>query len=434
MKRNYLIIGLVIIIAVGVFLAIQKSKNSAQKPKEVNTETVENRDITESVTASGKIYAEEEVKISSDVSGEIVQLNVKEGQYVQKGALLAKIQPETYQAIVDQAEAQYNNAMANLKNMQASYSNALAKEKQVAAQFENAELAYKRAKELYAKKSISTSELEQAEMTYRTSKAEVEATQESLKGAKYSIEGAQASIKGAQASIRDAKSNLVKTSIFAPMSGIISLLNVEQGEKVVGTLQMSGTEIMRISNFSNMEVRVDVSENEIIKVKIGDTASVEVDAYIGRKFQGIVTQVSNTSKGSANSTLSTEQSSNFVVRVRILESSYTDISADGKRPFLPGMSATVDIFTKKEKQVVCVPIQSVVTREDSVSKETIEVVFLEKDGKAIQTAVQAGIQDDSYIYIQKGVSKGDKIITGPYDVLSKTLTDKDAVIPMKTKK
>lgn len=434
MKRNYLIIGLVAIIAVCIFLAIQKSKNASQKPKEVNTETVENRDITESVTASGKIYAEEEVKISSDVSGEIVQLNVKAGQYVQKGALLAKIQPETYQAIVDQAEAQYNNAMANLKNMQANYSNALAKEKQVAAQYDNAELAYKRAKELHAKKSISTSELEQAEMTYRTSKAEVEATQESLKGAKYSIEGAQASIKGAQASIRDAKSNLVKTSIFAPMSGIISLLNVEQGEKVVGTLQMSGTEIMRISNFSNMEVRVDVSENEIIKVKIGDTASVEVDAYIGRKFQGIVTQVSNTSKGSANSSLSTEQSSNFVVRVRILESSYADIAADGKRPFLPGMSATVDIFTKKEKQVVCVPIQSVVTREDSLSKETIEVVFLEKEGKAIQTAVKTGIQDDSYIHIQEGVNKGDKIITGPYDVLSKTLTDKDQIIPMKVKK
>ncbi len=434
MNRKYLIIGLVAVIAVGIFLAIQKSKNDSGKPKEVNIETVANRDITESVTASGQIYAEEEVKISSDVSGEIVQLNVKEGQHVEKGTLLAKIQPETYQAIVDQAEAQYNNAMANLKNMQASYSNALAKEKQVQAQFDNAELAYKRAKELHSKKSISTAELEQAETSYRTAKAEAEAIQETIKGAKYSIEGAQASIKGAQASIRDAKSNLVKTSIFAPMSGIISLLNVEQGEKVVGTLQMTGTEIMRISNFSNMEVRVDVSENEIIKVKIGDTANVEVDAYIGRKFQGVVTQVSNTSKGSANSTLSTEQSSNFVVRVRILESSYSDLTADGKRPFLPGMSATVDIFTKKEKQVACVPIQAVVTREDSLTKETIEVVFLEKNGHAAQTPVKTGIQDDNYIRIIEGVQKDDKIITGPYDVISKTLEDKDPVIPPKAKK
>lgn len=434
MNRTYLIIGLVAVIAVGVFLAIQKSKNDAGKPKEVTIESVGARDITESVTASGKIYAEEEVKISSDVSGEIVQLNVKEGQYVEKGALLAKIQPETYQAIVDQADAQYNNAMANLKNMQANYSNAVAKEKQVTAQFDNAELAYKRAKELHSKKSISTAELEQAETSYRTAKAETEAIQETIKGAKYSIEGAQASIKGAQASIRDAKSNLVKTSIFAPMSGIVSLLNVEQGEKVVGTLQMSGTEIMRISNFSNMEVRVDVSENEIIKVKIGDTANVEVDAYIGRKFKGIVTQVSNTSKGSANATLSTEQSSNFVVRVRVLDSSYADLTAEGKRPFLPGMSATVDIFTKKEKQTVSVPIQAVVTREDSVTKETIEVVFLDKNGIAAQIPVKTGIQDDSFISITEGVQKGDKIITGPYDILSKTLKDKDPVAVPKVKK
>lgn len=434
MKRKYIIIALIAIIVIGVVLAIQKSKNNSNKPKEVTIETVGLRDIVESVTASGKIYAEEEVKISSDVSGEIVQLFVKEGQYVQKGDLLAKIQPESYQAMVDQSEAQYNNALANLKNMQASYSNALAKQKQVEAQYQNAELAYNRAKELHAKKSISTAELEQAEMTFRTSKAEIEAMKETIKGAQYAVEGAQASVKGAQASIKDAKSNLVKTSIVAPMSGIVSLLNVEQGEKVVGTLQMTGTEMMRISNFANMEVRVDVSENEIIKVSIGDTADVEVDAYNGRKFKGVVTQVSNSSKGSANATLSTEQSSNFVVRVRILESSYADLVGEGKKPFYPGMSATVDIFTRTEKQAVVVPIQSVVTREDSVSNETIEVIFVEKDGIAQQTPVEVGIQDDSYIHVIVGVKKDDKIITGPYDVISKTLKDQDAVVHPKAKK
>jgi len=428
MKHSYIITGLVILVAIGVVLAIQKSKKGSQKAKEINIEEAAERDIVESVTASGKIYAEEEVKISSDVSGEIVGLYIKEGQTVEKGKLLAKIQPESYQALLDQADAQYNNALANLKNMQASLANANAREKQAAAQYENAELAYNRARELFEKKTVSKAELEQALATYKTSKAELEAAQETVKGAKFSIEGANASVKGAQAAIRDAKSNLVKTSIFAPMSGVVSLLNVEQGEKVVGTLQMTGTEIMRITNFANMEVRVDVSENEIIKVKTGDTADVEVDAYIGRKFIGVVTQVANTSKGSANATLTSEQSTNFVVKVRILESSYSDILEEGRKPFLPGMSATVDIRTRRAEKAVSVPIQAVVTREEKGKKDQIEVVYIEKEGKAVQTPVQTGIQDDTYIVIRDGVKAGDKIISGPYDILSKTLKDGDPVI------
>lgn len=433
MKKKYIIIGIVVVVAIGIFFAIKKSKDSANSTKEVTVESVEKRDITESVTASGKIYTEEEVKISSDVSGEIIELYIKEGQYVEKGTLLAKIQPESYQAMVDQSDAQYNNALANLKNMQASHSNAIAREKQVAAQLDNAQLGFNRAKELYSTKSISKAELEQAETNFKTAKAEVEAAAETIKGAKYSIEGAQASVKGAQATIRDAKSNLIKTSIFAPISGTISLLNVEKGEKVLGTLQMTGTEIMRISNFNNMEVRVDVSENEIIKAKLGDTTDVEIDAYIGRKFKGIVTQVSNTSKGSSNVGLSAEQSSNFIVKVRVLDSSYADLTAEGKKPFLPGMSATVDIFTRKESQAIALPIQAVVTREDSITKDVKEVVFKDSSGYAIQTTVKTGIQDDTYIQILEGVKVGDKIIIGPYDVLSKTLQDKDAIKTPKTK-
>ena len=427
MKKSYLIIGLVVIIAIGVFFAIQKSKSSTNSAKEVSIEAAEKRDITESVTASGNIYTEEEVKISSDVSGEIIELYIKEGQYVEKGTLLAKIQPESYQAMVDQSDAQYNNALANLKNMQANHSSAIAREKQVSAQLDNAELAYNRAKDLFSTKSISKAELEQAETNFKTAKAEVEAAIETIKGAKYSIEGAQASVKGAQATIRDAKSNLIKTSIFAPISGTISLLNVEKGEKVLGTLQMTGTEIMRISNFNNMEVRVDVSENEIIKVKMGDTTDVEIDAYIGRKFKGVVSQVSNTSKGSSNAMLTAEQSSNFIVKVRVLEDSYSDLTAEGKKPFLPGMSATVDIFTRKESQTIALPIQAVVTREDSITKEVQEVVFLDSSGTAIQTIVKTGIQDDTYIQILEGIKAGDKIVTGPYDVLSKTLKDKSPI-------
>ena len=433
MNRKKLTIGLIVLVIIGIGLAIYKSKHEADKPKEAQFETVETRDIDESVTASGNIYAEDEVKISSDVSGEIVELYVKEGQVVQKGELLTKIQPETYQALLEQAQAQYNNATANLKNAQANYHNLLAKSKQVQAQLTNAEQIYQRAKKLYASQSTSQADLEQATANYQSAKAEVDAANESIKGAQYSIEGAQASVKGALASIKDAQSNLSKTSIFAPMSGIISLLNVEQGEKVVGTLQMAGTEMMRISNFNHMEVRVDVSENEIIKVKNGDTADIEVDAYYGRKFKGIVTQVSNSSKGLADASLSTEQSSNFVVRIRILENSYTDLLNKQQKPFLPGMSATVDIYTNHAKNAISVPVQAVVTREDTVNHTTDEVIFKVKNGQAKQQKVETGIQDESYIQITSGIQKGDKIIIGPYDLISKTLKDGDPVVEEKEK-
>jgi HlyD family secretion protein len=427
MKRGYIIAGLVIIIGVLIFLAIRKSKTSTGAAKEVSIEAATNRDITETVTASGKIYAEEEVKISSDVSGEIIALFVVEGQQVNKGDLLCKIQPENYEALLDQAEAQYNNAVANLKNMQASLANARARQKQAEAQAENAELAFNRAKDLYEKKTVSKAEYEQAYAAYRTAKAELEATGETIKGAEFSIEGAQATVKGAQAAIRDARSNLTRTSIYAPMSGIISLLNVEKGEKVVGTLQMSGTEIMRITNFSNMEVRIDVSENEIIKVKIGDTADVEVDAYLGRKFTGLVTKVANTSKGSSTVGLSADQSTNFIVKVRILEESYADLLESNCRPFLPGMSATVDIKTRKVLGALSVPIQAVVTRELDDSKDLTEVVFISKEGKAQMKKVITGIQDDKYIEIKSGLEENQKVITGPFDLLSKSLKNEDAV-------
>ncbi|MCO5248456.1 MAG: efflux RND transporter periplasmic adaptor subunit [Chitinophagales bacterium] len=430
MKKKYIVI-IIVLLLIALYFIFKDSIFKKDDTVAVTTELVQLRDIVETVTASGKIYAEEEVKISSDVSGEIVELNIKDGQYVQKGDLLAKIQPETYQAVADQANAQYSNAVANLKNSQANYSNTLAKSKQVQAQFDNANQAYQRAKALYEKKTISTQDLEQAEMNFRTAKAEVEAIDETIKGAKFSIEAAQASVEGAQASIRDAKSNLTKTSIYAPMSGIISLLNVEKGEKVVGTLQMAGTEMMRISNFANMEVRVDVSENEITKVKIGDTANVEVDAYIDRKFVGIVTQVSNTSKGLSGDAVSTEESSNFIVRVRILESSYEDLIQNGNHAFLPGMSATVDVFTKKVEKTVAIPVQAVTIREDSISHMMQEVVFVVNENNVKQIPVKTGIQDDTYIQILEGLKDKDIVAVGPYNIISKTLKDGDKVKELK---
>jgi HlyD family secretion protein len=220
------------------------------------------------------------------------------------------------------------------------------------------------------------------------------------------------------------------------MDGIISLLNVKKGEKVVGTLQMSGTEMMRIANFENMEVRVDVSEGEITKVKLNDTATIEVDAYLDRKFTGIVTQVANSSKGAGSSMVSADQSTNFVVKIRILKSSYEDLLSVNQKPFLPGMSATVDVRTQTKTGVVAIPIQAVTTK-DSVyngSNHTKEIVYIKQADKAKLLEVKTGIQDDSYIEIVKGLSGNETIITGPYNTISKDLKDGDKVIELdKTK-
>jgi len=426
-KKLWILIALVLG-AVAFFVIKDKQKKA--KGTEVAVEKATVRDIIETVTASGKIYAQDEVKISSDVSGEIVALYVKEGDFVQKGQLLAKIQPESYQAYVEQAEAALNGSLASYKNAQAQLSNLKAREKQVSAQLDNAKDAYDRAQLLYTDNNISKADLDQAKMAYRTTAAELEATKETINGAQYTIEGSQAQIKSSQAQIREARNNLAKTTIYAPMSGTISALNVEEGEKVVGTLQMSGTEILRISNLTGMEVRVDVSENEVIKIVKGDTAEVEVDAYLGRKFKGIVTEVALSSKGMSSSSLATvsnDQSTNFVVRVMILPESYSDLLAENKDPFLPGMSATVEIKTDIAFNVIAVPVQGVTTRDNETTKEQEEAVFVVQDGKAQKKLVTLGLQDDTYIQIKSGLKDKEAIITAPYNYLSKTLKPDDKV-------
>lgn len=429
LKNKKLWIILVLALAAVAFFVI-KDKQKKAKGTEVAIEKSAVRNIIETVTASGKIYAQDEVKISSDVSGEIVALYIKEGDYVQKGQLLAKIQPESYQAYVEQAEATLNGSVATYKNAQAQLSNLKAREKQVSAQLENAKDAYDRAQLLFSDNNISKADLEQAKTVYRTALAEVEAAKETINGAQYSIEGAQAQIKASQAQIREARNNLSKTTIYAPMSGTISALNVEEGEKVVGTLQMSGTEILRISNLTGMEVRVDVSENEVIKIVKGDTAEVEVDAYLGRKFKGIVTEVALSSKGMASGGLaavSNDQSTNFVVKVMILPESYSDLLEKNKDPFLPGMSATVEIKTDISYSVVAVPVQGVTTRDNETTKEQEEVVFVVKEGKAEKVLVATGLQDDTYIEIKSGLKNNVSIIAAPYNFLSKTIKSGDKV-------
>ncbi|MCB0506809.1 MAG: efflux RND transporter periplasmic adaptor subunit [Bacteroidetes bacterium] len=430
MKDNKLlyILGLVTVIAIGVAFYISKNR-SANKKFDVETQMVSVRNITQTVTASGKIYPEEEVKISSDVSGEIIALNVKEGDVVKKGQLLARIKPESYQAIVEQYKAQLDNTKAQLSTAKARIVQSNAMLAQTNAQADAAEQAYTRAKNLFDKKIVSKADLESAESAYKTAQANVNSAKADIEAAKHTADAASYNIKSMEATIREAVLNLDKTTIYAPMDGIISLLNVKIGEKVVGTLQMTGTEMMRIANFNYMEVRVDVSEGEITKVKLGDTASVEVDAYLDRKFVGIVTEVANTSKGAANALVSADQSTNFVVKIRLLESSYADLLQENPKPFLPGMSATVEISTKKKQGVLAVPIQAVTTKDTMYNgtNHSSEIVYVNKNGKAQQKEVKIGIQDDYYIEITNGLQKNDDVIIGPYNTISKDLKDGVAI-------
>jgi len=430
MKNNKLLYILGAITVVAIIIAIIVGKNKKKnEAKEVEIQAVTTRDIVQTVTASGKIYPEEEVKISSEVSGEIIELTVKEGDVVKKGQLLVRIKPESYQAMLEQSDAQLDNTKAQLSTAKSRIAQAQAAASQAQAQYASAEAAYTRAQGLLDKKVISKADFESAEASYKSAKATVESSKADIEAAKHTADAAGYTIRATEATIKEAKINLGKTTIYAPMDGIVSLLNVKKGEKVLGTIQMSGTEMMRIANFENIEVRVDVSEGEITKVKLGDTASIEVDAYLDRKFDGIVTQVANTSKGASNTLTTSDQSTNFVVKIRILKSSYEDLLKDNLKPFLPGMSATVDIKTQKKFGVLAVPIQAVTTK-DSVyngSNHTKEILFVKDSAYAVVKEVKTGIQDDSYIEILSGLAGKEKIITGPYNTISKDLKNGDKV-------
>ncbi|MCH8330037.1 MAG: efflux RND transporter periplasmic adaptor subunit [Bacteroidetes bacterium] len=415
MKKNrilYILIGVVVIL---VIIMIANKKDNATK---VSVEKVTYRTIVETVSASGKIYPEVEVKISSDVSGEIIELSIEEGDSVIKGDLLAKINPDIYNSVVERAEAALNSTRANLANAKARFS-------QAEARFMNAELTFKRNKDLYEDKVISTVDFETAETTFKTSRAELEA-------AKQTVVGAEFSIKSSEATVKEARDNLLKTTIYAPISGTISRLNVEVGERVVGTVQMIGTEMMRVANLNDMEVHVDVSENDILKVALADTVDIEVDAYLGKEFRGLVTEISNSAI--SGDQLNTDQITNFTVKIKLLRSSYIEILEKNPHnfPFRPGMSATVEIRTEIVKMVQSVPVKSVTTRkddeQDSIPNGRLkirELVFIYNDSGAVrQVEVQTGIQDDTYIEILSGLDTGIQVITGPFSAISKKLEDK----------
>ncbi|HYX07648.1 MAG TPA: efflux RND transporter periplasmic adaptor subunit [Bacteroidales bacterium] len=394
----------------------------------VAVEKPEKRTIIETITANGKIQPETEVKISPDVSGEIVELNVEEGQYVKEGKLLLRIKPDTYISIRDRAAAAVNSAKANLANAQARLS-------QVKAQFTQTKLSYERNQKLWKQRTISESEWEAAQSQYEMAKADVTAAEQSVKSAEYSV-------KSAEASLKEAQENLTKTSIYAPMSGTVAQLNVEKGERVVGTEMMSGTDIMQIADLSRMEVKVEVNENDIVRVNMHDTAVVEVDAYLDQDFRGVVTEIANSANVSGTSA---DQVTNFDVTILLLKDSYQQLITDkNPNPFRPGMSATVDIQTNRKNNVLSIPIQAVTTRNDSVlmagrkkdSAETAastgivneldelhEVVFVVSGDTAKLKEVKTGIQDNNYIEILSGVEPEDKVVTAPYSAISRRLKD-----------
>jgi HlyD family secretion protein len=397
--------------------------------KKVIAEKTINRTIIETVSASGKIQPELEVKISPDVSGEIVELPVKEGVEVKKGDLLCRIKPDLYEAAVNRSTAALNTSKANLANAKARLT-------QAESNLENSKAQFERNKKLFEQNAISQQEYDASKAQYQSALADVKAAEENVKASEFSINSAEASLK-------EARDNLSRTSIYSPVNGVISKLNVELGERVVGTSQMAGTEIMRIANLNDMEVNVDVNENDIVRVKLNDTADIEVDAYLDRKFKGIVTEIAN----SANTLgTNTDQVTNFSVKIRILQESYSDLIENKPKtysPFRPGMSATVNIKTKTVTNALSVPITAVTTREfidnipnnnNSTSneeelnqnkiKQLQEYVFVVKPNNRVKlTKVKTGIQDDSYIQIISGLTIGDLVVSGPYTAVSKELTD-----------
>lgn len=416
-KRNLIIIGVVFVV---IILIIAKKQNWIGKPEaeKVSTEEVQRRDITETVNANGKIQPETEVMITADVSGEIIQMFVEEGQKVEKGDSLLQINPENYQSKVDRQKASLNTNKANLANTKARLA-------QVKAQYKKAKTSYERKKKLFEQDVISRSEYEKALSSFESAKADVQAAKQNVTAAEYSV-------KSAEASLREARDNLRKTTVFAPMSGVVSRLNKEVGERISGASQFSaGTEIMRIADLENMEVDVDVSENNIVLVELNDTADIDVDAYPDRLFKGTVTEMANSANQSAGSS---EQVTNFEVKISMLRSSYEDLFDTTKVqnfPFRPGMSANVDIRTEHASNAVAVPIQAVIAREDqdreksgsSTGKSYTKYVFQYKDDRALLKEVKTGIQDEQYIEIKSGIQQEDEVIVAPYRLITETLKD-----------
>jgi len=417
-----IVIGIIVILAL-VFVSKKFGDGNLTK---VAIEKTSRHTIIETVAATGKIYPETEVKIAPEVSGEIIELHCSEGDSVHKGDLLVKINPAIYNSMV-------NQAVASVEQTKAGAANARQMTTQAESQYKLAQETFERNKKLYQEKVISELEFQQSLASFESAKATWEAAESSAKGGVYNIQGAQAGLSQAQ-------ENLLKTTITAPTAGIISELNVKKGERVVGTAQMAGTDMLTIADLSRIEVRVDVSETDISKVKIGDTTTVEADAYRNRKFIGVVSKI-GVSSSKSTTTVSTDQVTNYTVHILILPSSYADLAANlpkGKFPFKPGMSASVEIQTTRQVDVLSVPVNAVTTRDQSDSFKTKDkgadnnvrqIVFVYDDAKkqVMTRDVKTGIQDNQYIEVTGGLNENESVVIAPYGAIARSLSDKTKV-------
>lgn len=417
-KRNlwplFIFGGLIVAI-----LVYTLTKGKKEKRTEVSVEAVQKKNIIETVYASGNIYPVVEVEITSNVSGTIVELLVEEGQQVKEGQLLARIDPEALSSVVERAEAAASSAAAQLESIKAQ-------KEQLEAQFRNTKIAYERNKKLYEEGVISKAEYDASLASYETIIANIAAAEENIHAAEFTV-------KSSQATVKEQKKNLSQTRIFAPMSGTISVLYKKKGEQVVGTVQMAGTPILKIANLNSVEAQVKVNERDILKVEIGDTADIELDAYPNRLFKGIVTQISNSANNISALALSSDQVIDFKVHILMMPDSYKDLpSVEGKPPFRAGLSASAEIYTQRLLDVWAVPLASVTTRSDEDSlkvkkteemEEQKEYVFLLRGDSVVLQQVHTGIQDDEYIQLLDGVKAQDTVVVAPYEAVSRKLKE-----------
>ena len=386
----------------------------------VSTDTVQARDIVERVSASGKIQPEIEVKITAEVNGQIIDLPVKEGDVVEKGDLLVQLNPDIYEAALLRAEASLNSARSNLASARAQVAQGEANQFAAARAFE-------RAQSLLASKVISQADFDQNEASFLTANA-------NLTSAKESVRSAEFAIRSGEASLQEARDNLSRTTLVAPQAGVVTALSKEVGESVQGNGFTAGEVIMNVSDLSTMEVNVEVNESDIVRIHMDDEAEIEVDAYLGETFSGRVTEIGNTALNAGMNGFSMDQVTNFSVKIRLDRSSYMHLvegDHDHETPFRPGMSATVDVLTARADRVLSAPIQAVASRaSDTGAGEGTETelgVFLLVNGEAKWTVVETGIQDTKFVEILGEVNEEDVLITGPYEIVSRSLEDGEAV-------
>lgn len=417
-KIIYILLGILGVLMLVIVIGRAAGWIGGENPVEVEVAEAKKTTIIEKVSASGVVQPETEIKLSPDVAGEIIELNVQEGDSVKVNDLLVKIRPDNFISALDRSKANLNQQLANLAQSRSTL-------KRSEAQFNRASLQFERNKKLYEDKVLSDSDFEQARADFLTAQNDLEAAKQTVIASEYIV-------KSAQATVEEAEENLRLTNVYSPVNGIVSNLLVEKGERVVGTAQMAGTEMLRLADLNKMEVRVNVNENDIVRLSLGDTTIIDVDSYTysGKKFTGIVTSIAN----SANEKASPDAVTEFEVRIRILNDSYAELVTPNNRyPFRPGMTASVEIITQRKENVLSVPLASVTTREDMENTSpdgttrAKELVFVVEGDKAKMVEVKTAISDFDNIEILEGIKEGQKIVSGPYFVISKELKDGDLI-------